>query len=337
MGTIRRAALLCAVGLFLASTSPGALARPPTGPYESFRIKTDNVPLAEIAGWLLPAKDHAKGTLFILHGYNNNKEFVVGWEWVRDKENWNVVMIDFREHGESTKSAHLSTLGYYEIWDVKAAVDYAESKGLAKPYAIFGRSLGASTGLRWASMDPRISGVFAVSPFKNAYLASQQLPASRLHIGSLPSPFTWSPGFRRMLEEVDIPKAVAARNDLRMWIMSGEFDSFPPADEQAILDASRSPPEMKRFVIAPGCTHHNVWTFKGDATHPSHDQYLKDFLKACRADQPAWAARWVAGIAAVFGGGFIALTVYWRRNAKRRPSPTEPLPPPAAVGDPAAG
>jgi pimeloyl-ACP methyl ester carboxylesterase len=335
MGTIRRVFLLWSVGVLSVCVGDSGFARPPNGPYESFRIKTDNIPQAEIAGWLLPANGHAEGTLFILHGYNNNKEFVVGWEWVRDKENWNVVMIDFREHGDSTRTSHLSTLGYYEIWDVKAAVDYAESKGLAKPYAIFGRSLGASTGLRWASMDPRICGVFAVSPFRNAYLASQQLPASRLHISTLPSPFTWSPGFRRMLEEVDVPKAVAARDDLRIWIMSGEFDSFPPADEQAILDASRSPPEMKRFVIAPGCTHHNVWTFKGDATHPSHDQCLKDFLKACRADQPAWAARWVLGIAGVFGGGFIALAVYWRRNAKRRSA--ESLPPPATAVDPAPG
>lgn len=125
-----------------------ALGRMPSDPYETFRIKTDNVPQAEIAGWLLPAKAHAKGTLFILHGYNNNKGYMVQWDWVRDQENWNVIMIDFREHGESSHSGHLSTLGFNEIWDVKAAVDFAESRGLAKPYAIFGRSLGASTGLR---------------------------------------------------------------------------------------------------------------------------------------------------------------------------------------------
>src|SRR5215218_7845690 len=155
-------------------------ARPPNGPYESFRVKTDNVPQAEIAGWVLPAAGHAKGTMFLLHGWNNDKERVVGWEWVRDRLDWNVVMFDFREHGESTLTSHLSSLGYHEIWDVKAVVDYAERKGLAKPYVIYGRSLGGATGLRWASMDPRISAVFAVSPYKNAYLASAQAPAAKL-------------------------------------------------------------------------------------------------------------------------------------------------------------
>jgi pimeloyl-ACP methyl ester carboxylesterase len=288
-------------------------ARPPTGPYESFRIKTDNVPQAEIAGWILPAAGHAKGTIFFLHGYNNRKELMVGWEWLRDRENWNVVMFDFREHGESSQSVHLSSLGYHEIWDIKAVVDHAEAKGLAKPYVFFGRSMGAATGLRWASMDPRIAGVFAISPFKNAYLASQQLPASRLHIGVLPSPFTWSPGYRKMLEAVDIPKAVARRDDLRIWIMSGEFDSFTPEDQQTILDASASPPSMKRLVVAPGCNHRNVWTWRGDATHPSHDQYLLDFLAACRQDRARWAVPWIAILGVSFGVALAGLWVFKRR------------------------
>jgi pimeloyl-ACP methyl ester carboxylesterase len=255
-------------------------ARPPNGAYESFRVKTDNVPQAEIAGWLLQASGRPNGTMFLLHGWNNSKERVVGWEWVRDRLDWNVVMFDFREHGESTRTAHLSSLGYHEIWDVKAVVDYAERKGLVKPYVIYGRSLGGAAGLRWASMDPRISGVFAVSPFKNAYLASKQLPAARLHVPVLPSPFTLHPGYRRMLQEVDIPKAVAARDDLRIWIIVGEHDSFPEADQHEILSASRSPERLKRLVVAEGCDHHNVWTWKGTGGRPGHDHYLTDFLAA---------------------------------------------------------
>ncbi|MDB5321865.1 MAG: alpha/beta hydrolase fold protein [Phycisphaerales bacterium] len=304
---------LIAFALLALVASNPASARPPTGSYESFRVKTDNIPQAEIAGWVLPAAGHAKGTIFFLHGYNNSKEIMVGWEWLRDRENWNVVMFDFREHGESTKTAHLSTLGYYEIWDVKAAVDHAEARGLAKPYVIFGRSLGAATGLRWASMDPRISGVFAVSPFKNAYLASRQLPSSRLHIDILPSPFTWSRGYREMLEAVDIPAAVAKRNDLQIWIMSGEFDSFTPENQRAILDASASPASMKRLVIAPGCNHRNVWTWKGDASHQSHDQNLRDYLDACRKDQAQWALPWVVGIGASFAAGLASLLLFKRR------------------------
>ena len=200
--------VLCLIAIF---ASPAiTFARPPNGPYQSFRIKTDNIPQAEIDGWVLPAS-HPRGTVFVLHGYNMNKDHMVGWEWMRDREHWNVVMFDFRQHGHSTRNVRLCTLGYYEIWDVKAAVDHAQSLHLAKPYVIYGTSMGAAVGLRWAGMDPRISGVLAVSPYKNAYVASQELPASRFHIDILPSPFALSPGFRNMLEQVDIPQAVQAK------------------------------------------------------------------------------------------------------------------------------
>src|SRR4051812_36056719 len=93
--------LACVMG----SIATTADARPPIGPYESFHVYTDNVPQAEIAGWLLPAAGRANGTVFVLHGWNSSKEAVVGWEWLRDREGWNVVMIDLREHGESSHSA----------------------------------------------------------------------------------------------------------------------------------------------------------------------------------------------------------------------------------------
>jgi len=240
--------------------------------------------------------------------------------------------MDFREHGESSNSGHVSTLGYNEIWDVKAVIDYADQKHLARPFTIFGRSLGASTGLRWASQDPRIAGVFAVSPFKNAYLASEELPANRFGIKGLPSPFILNPGFKKMLEEVDIPKALAKRNDLRIWIMTGEFDAFTENEQREILSASASPDSLKRLEIATGCNHRNVWTFKGDVKHPGHDQYLKEFLKAVLADQPRSTAKWVIAIGGVFTAAFASLFFFMKRS--RRPAPPEhELPPPDSAID----
>jgi pimeloyl-ACP methyl ester carboxylesterase len=302
--------LVCALGAIV----PIANARPPTGPYEPFRVYTDNVPTAEIAGWMLPASGRAKGTVFVLHGWNWNKEAVVGWEWLRDREGWNVVMIDLREHGESTRTAGLSSFGYHEIWDVKAAVDHAARKGLRRPYVIYGVSLGASVGLRWATMDRRIDGVFAVSPFKNAYLASEQSTADMLHLGFLPSPFSLHPGFRRMLETVDLPTAVRDRDDLRIWILVGGRDCFPESDQREILAASRSPEKLKRLVVAPGRDHHNVWNWPGDSERPSHDEYLRQFLRAttsARSGSVLW--RWAALVAAG------AATIGWlvRRMRKR--------------------
>ncbi len=336
-----------------------AAARNPTGPFEAFRLRTANPPQADIDCWFLPATN-PKGTCFILHGYNNSKEWSVNHEWIRDTEGWNALMLDFRNHGASSKTGTTSTLGYYEIDEVKALVDWADQKNLQRPFVIYGRSMGASTGLRWASMDPRIEGVIAVSPFRNAELATRQmtdygiklftgdkLSRAPVGIGSVvgqlaagavesyldghnPVPAS----LKEKLREVDIPKAVANRNDLRIWIYSGESDSFPPEDQRAILDASPSKPEFKRLVVAPG-NHRSVWSFKGDAARniPSHDQYVRDFLNESLLHPPAHAP-YLAGetsamtpiivssiIAATLLAAVIGIAIFLKRS---RPTIAEP-------------
>jgi pimeloyl-ACP methyl ester carboxylesterase len=242
-------------------------------------VQTDNLPRASIAGVILPAQGKAKGTLFLCHGYGRSKEYLYGWEWIRRDLGWNLVIFDFREHGQSTHSRHLCTLGYHEIWDVKAVVDFAQQQHLAGPYAIYGNSLGASVGLRWAAQDARVSGVLAVSPFRNGLAAARQFVRART--GWDVSPFNLHPGYRRMLEMVDLPTDVSSRRDLRIWIMCGQYDVFPERDQRAILAASPAPPRLKRLFVIPGGTHNNLWGWRGDARVPSHDQIVREFLREC--------------------------------------------------------
>jgi hypothetical protein len=77
-----------------------------------------------------------------------------------------------------------------------------------------------------------------------------------------------------MLETVDIPAAVAGRDDLRLWLTAGEHDYFGEADQRAILDASPSPAALKRLVLIPGGGHGDHWRWAGN------DQLIRDFLAA---------------------------------------------------------
>src|SRR5205085_10662174 len=101
-------------------------------------------------------------------------------------------------------------------------------------------SMGGSVGMRWASQDPRIVGVFACSPYENALLATKEFIDWKLHL-PLPSPFKLHRGFARMLNQVDLPHAVAQRDDMRLYILAGENDCFPPTEQRQIFDASQSP------------------------------------------------------------------------------------------------
>jgi pimeloyl-ACP methyl ester carboxylesterase len=250
---------------------------PAPNPSNTFRVTSDSVPRAQIAGVILPARGQPKGTVFLCHGYSRRKEDLYGFEWLR-REGWNLVLFDFREHGQSSKSIHLCSLGYHEIWDVKAVVDHAESIGLAKPYAVYGASMGASIGLRWAAHDPRIRGVLAVSPYRNGLVGAQEYFQRRHRIR------IWNDEDRRgylgMIGRVDLPSDLARRDDLRVWIISGQRDYFTPDDQRAILAGSRSPTSLKRLFIVPGGNHNNLWRWKGNKDCPGHDQIVRDFLRA---------------------------------------------------------
>lgn len=248
----------------------------PPQPAIKFSVATDNIPRAQIAGVVLPAAGKAKGTVILCHGFSGRKENLYGWNWIRRDLGWNLVAFDFREHGQSTHTFHLTTLGYHEIWDVKAVIDHAEQMGLARPYVIYGGSMGASVGLRWAARDPRISGVIAVSPYRNALGAAQQFFQQHLHL-NLAERGGWSD----MLNTVDLPKDLSQRNDLRIWILCGEFDSFREADQRAILAGSTSPAAMKKLFVIPGGNHGNLWCWKGNDRVPSHDRIVRDFLAEC--------------------------------------------------------
>jgi fermentation-respiration switch protein FrsA (DUF1100 family) len=83
-------------------------------------------------------------TLFVKHGYG-----VLAW--------------DFRAHGKS--GGDFTSLGYYEVLDVKAALDYARSQPGVEHIGGWGGSMGAATTLRAAARYPQIEAVVADSSF----------------------------------------------------------------------------------------------------------------------------------------------------------------------------
>jgi pimeloyl-ACP methyl ester carboxylesterase len=254
-------------------------ARPRTT--QDFWVTTRNTPQATIAGHVIYSQaGTARGTMIVCHGWHNSKEYCYGYDWVCKDPGWNMVCFDFREHGQSTHTRHLSSLGYHEIWDVKAVVDYAEQQGLAKPYAIYGVSMGASTGVRWASQDARIKGVLALSPYRSGLDACELFLWRKFHL--VFDSTDLHAGLKAMLSAVNLPTDIAARNDLRLWILCGEHDWWPVSHEQSILDGSPSPPSFKKLFVIPGGNHGNLWAWKGNRAIPAHDQIVRDFLKACR-------------------------------------------------------
>jgi pimeloyl-ACP methyl ester carboxylesterase len=235
-------------------------------PREDFRVATEGQPQAEIAGFVLHAGLLPRGTIFFAHGWGCNKEMMFDcYNRVPQEHGWNAVFFDFRQHGESSKSSPVgsiffTSLGYFEVWDYKAVVDWAERRGLAKPYVCLGASLGAAVSLRFAAQDPRIQAVFAESPYRTALDAEKayHFPDFGQH--------------QAMVEKVDLRVSAAQRRDLQTYILAGENDWFPVAQQREIIDASRAPDSYKHFVVVKGGGHAN---FLG---MPEHDRWMSHLL-----------------------------------------------------------
>ena len=70
---------------------------------------------------------------------------------------------DARAHGES--GGAVSTIGYLEVLDVKAALEYVLTQPGVQHVGAWGGSMGAATIIRAAAQFPQIEAVFADSSF----------------------------------------------------------------------------------------------------------------------------------------------------------------------------
>jgi fermentation-respiration switch protein FrsA (DUF1100 family) len=123
----------------------------------------------ELQGWHLPADGGAggtRGTVIFSHGYAGNRletglpALALARSLVA--AGYDVVMYDFRCSGRS--SGKLTSVGYYEQYDVLGAVDWARAKGASKLY-LLGFSMGATSSLLAAAAEPAVAAVIADSPF----------------------------------------------------------------------------------------------------------------------------------------------------------------------------
>ena len=100
---------------------PGNTLRKYKVPYQSVDLITrDGI---RLSAWYTPPKNEV--IILLAHGYGDNRP-----EWVYEmlaRKDYGVLAWDARAHGES--DGEISTIGYLEVLDVKAALDHA----LAQP------------------------------------------------------------------------------------------------------------------------------------------------------------------------------------------------------------
>lgn len=125
--------------------------------YQEVELLTeDNV---KLSAWYTPPQNGA--VIIVAHGYGDKRpeDFYLLFA----SHGYGVIAWDFRAHGKS--EGDFSTLGYYEVLDAKAALDFALAQPGVEHVGAWGGSMGAVTMIRATAQYPEIEALVADSPF----------------------------------------------------------------------------------------------------------------------------------------------------------------------------
>lgn len=241
--------------------------------YENIEFAaTDGV---TIRGWFLPAVSGEAGmgasasmggadttatspyTIIFAHGFRGNRlePGVPALELARSfvHDGFNVLMIDFRNHGES--DGDVTTLGYHEVKDLYGAVQWLKQDRAAQAerIGVIGFSMGAVTSILAAANEPAIDAVVADSPFSD--LRSYLQVNMPVWTGLPNVPFTWTilailpPLIDLDVDEVS-PGAVMPNLQQPVLLIHTDGDSAIPVSESERLAAAGQLERTELWVVS---------------------------------------------------------------------------------------
>jgi len=214
----------------------------------------------EIDVWVVQAAETtpARGTVLVLHGLCDSKVSYLELSRQLSAKGFDVVLTDLRAHGRST--GRVVTYGALEKQDQKAVLDkLLADKVVAEPLYVFGTDLGASVGILYAAIEPRVRGVVAIAASRdmnamcrrfltrNAILLSDdafaQVMAKAGQTGRLDP------------KEASAMRAVASLR-CPLLLIHGRLDAFVPfTDSEELFDAARGPKELE---LIPWARHFGI-------------------------------------------------------------------------------
>jgi uncharacterized protein len=135
----------------------------PVFPFETVILTTAKG--LKVEAWYAKPDSVAKGTVIILHGLTINKGSMLDEAYEFRYWGYNVLLIDFRGHGNS--EGNTTTIGVRETEEVKLAYDFVVKKKERNIF-LFGVSMGAVVAAKAISdYELQLSGVILETPFQS--------------------------------------------------------------------------------------------------------------------------------------------------------------------------
>ena len=209
-----------------------------------------------LAGWWL-RRPESDRVIVGCHGYRGRKSDLLGIGAALWRHGYNVLLFDYRGHGEHAGSP--VTLGYGELADVLSAIAYVRAQRPHLEVGLIGYSMGASVALMAAARVMSVRAVVADSAF-----AAQRNPVAIELSRVIRADMVRRPvlavadwmmrtrlgfGFR----DVEPSREVAAISPCPLLLIHGQNDKLvDPGDSQLLFDLAGAPKELWRV---PGVGH----------------------------------------------------------------------------------
>ena len=200
--------------------------------YQPVDLLTDDG--IHLSGWYTPARNGA--VILLAHSYGDHRP-----EWVYQmlvRKGYGVLAWDARAQGKS--GGAITTLGYSEVLDVKAALDYVLARPGVQHVGAWGGSMGGATVIRATAQYPRIEAVFVDSSFASLDEEFDFL---------IPYPII-NPIAKVLLEietgmniaDLNLTHDIATISPRAVFIAQGTADdAAPPDSARELFDAARRP------------------------------------------------------------------------------------------------
>ena len=228
--------------------------------YEKVSFRTSDG--VKIAGWWIPGKK-ANGTVIVGHGYPFDKGNILPNVVFLHPE-YNLLLYDHRYFGES--EGYITTVGIKEVYDVKAAVDFAKKKA-RKPIALYGFSLSAFSMLM---SNTDVKAIIAEAPYANLHLMIKR-------VYSLFGPIKWpfvevTRALGWLILGVDAKKVAVKEITVPVLLIHGDKDSQIPVEHSYLIKDNT--PEIELWIVE-GADHGEVHALLGK----EYEKRVKGFLK----------------------------------------------------------
>jgi uncharacterized protein len=220
-------------------TASGALLKANGIDFQDVELVTEDH--VKLSAWYTPPKNGA--VILVAHGYGDKRS--EDFYALFATHGYGVIAWDFRAHGKS--EGEFSSLGYYEMLDAKAALDFVLAQPGVEHVGAWGGSMGAVTMIRATAHYPEIEALVADSPY--ATLKDEM---------DLRVPFPIMRSLIRFFAEresgvtLDLVRPVddIARISPRpVFIIQGMADGMVPLDSaQRLYDAAGEPRHASRWV-----------------------------------------------------------------------------------------